>query len=283
MVCSKCGGRHPTVIHDDSRRNYKLTTHGDTQFANHANASATSHCANCSEYDCVCLPEYLHSSIMPVKLYHVNNPRNVVTMYAMIDEQSDSCFVINDVLQALSAPSVPVDVKLTTLTGDNLIHCSKTTGLVVQGVNEIAEIRLPGCYSRESIPVKASHIPRPETISKWPHLEQIASQILPYDESLKVGLLVGINCVRATRPKELIPGNGDEPYAVRTALGWGVIGNTCTDHDSNLQSMQHFAYRTLTTEISPAQVDRLFNTGFEEKSGDNVSIEDRRFLQIAKD
>jgi hypothetical protein len=283
MACNKCGGRHPTVMHDDSRRSYKPTHHSDTQFNNHATTNAMSHCANCSEYDCVCLPEYFHSSIVPVKLYHVDNPQNVVTMYAMIDEQSDSCFVINDVLHDLNAPSVPVDVKLTTLTGENLIHCSKTSGLVVQGVGETTEIRLPGCYSRESIPVKSSQIPRPETIVKWPHLEKIASQILPYDESLKVGLLVGINCVRATRPKELITGKGDEPYALRTALGWGVIGNTCTNHDLRSQPMQHFAYRTLTTEVSPAQVDKLFNMGFEEKSGDKVSIEDGRFLQIVKD
>ena len=47
---------------------------------------------------------------------------------------------------------------------------------------------------------------------------------MPYRNDMDVGLLLGINCVSAMKPREVIPGNDNDPFAKRTALGWGVIG-----------------------------------------------------------
>ena len=42
---------------------------------------------------------------------------------------------------------------------------------------------------------------------------------MPYKEELDVSLLLGINWARAIKPREVIPGNDDDPYAKRRALG----------------------------------------------------------------
>ena len=47
---------------------------------------------------------------------------------------------------------------------------------------------------------------------------------MPYKKDLDVSLLLGINCARAIKPREVIPGNDDDPYAQRTTVGWGIIG-----------------------------------------------------------
>ena len=47
---------------------------------------------------------------------------------------------------------------------------------------------------------------------------------MPYQHDVDVGLLIGANCTKAIKPREVIPGADDDPYAVRTTLGWGVIG-----------------------------------------------------------
>ena len=39
-----------------------------------------------------------------------------------------------------------------------------------------------------------------------------------------IGLLVGYDCPRALAPREVIPGFDDGPYAVRTDLGWSIVG-----------------------------------------------------------
>ena len=43
---------------------------------------------------------------------------------------------------------------------------------------------------------------------------------------VEIGLLIGINCIRAIKPKEIISGGDDKPYAQRTILGWGIVGAT---------------------------------------------------------
>ena len=35
---------------------------------------------------------------------------------------------------------------------------------------------------------------------------------------------MGANCLKALEPLEVIPSQGNGPYAMRTALGWCVIG-----------------------------------------------------------
>jgi len=106
-----------------------------------------------------------------------------------------------------------------------VITSQKIEGLVVRGYNEELEISLPKSYSRSSIPAKKSQIPRPESALKWPCLHRISEMIMPLNEALEVGLLIGLNIPRAIKPLEVIPGKEDDPYAKKTALGWGVIGN----------------------------------------------------------
>lgn len=40
----------------------------------------------------------------------------------------------------------------------------------------------------------------------WPHLQKISEMILPLNEDLRVRLLIGLNCSRAVKPLEVIPG-----------------------------------------------------------------------------
>ena len=50
------------------------------------------------------------------------------------------------------------------------------------------------------------------------------SKELGDNEDISVDLLIGANCLEALRPVEVIPRPNDGPYAIRTALGWCVVG-----------------------------------------------------------
>jgi len=159
-------------------------------------------------------------------------------VYALLDEQSDACFVKQTTLEKLDVDGPEVYLKLSTVLAEENITSQKITGLVVRGVNEDSEISLSRTYTRDIIPAKRSQIPRPETTRKWPHLKRIANHLMPYNDNLDVGLLLGINCARAIKPREIIPGSDDDPYAKRTALGWGVIGmvSPCASECEELRS-----------------------------------------------
>ena len=105
----------------------------------------------------------------------------------------------------------------------------KINGLVVRGVNESEEICLPRTYTRDLIPARRGQIPRPESAREWSHLETIADRLMPLKEDVDVALLIGANCTRAIKPREIISGGDDDPYAKRTALGWGIIGIVSSD------------------------------------------------------
>ena len=191
-----------------------------------------------------------------------------------------------------------VHLKLSTVLAED-ITSQKINGLVVCGVNKSTEIPLSRTYSRDIIPAKWSQIPRPETARKWSHLKRIADHLMPYDDSLDVSLLIGINCARAIKPREIIPENDDDPYVKRTVLFWGIIGMTAPDatgYDDGvrvnciiscevqfiLRKICHFALKTCTKEIfTPLQVRRMFEQDFPEETTEerSLSIEDKKFMK----
>ena len=185
--------------------------------------------------------------------------------------------------------------------GEDLVTSQKINDLVVRGLIENQEVMLPKTYSRKEIPAKRGQIPRPETVKKWPHLKRIEEHLLPYQHDAYVGLLIGANCTKAIKPREVIPGADDDPYAVRTTLGWGVIGvinqstidsqenSYCSCNrivsreieDSLVKTVSHVVAKTSAKELFvPAQVNRMFEHDFSEVSKEEktLSFLDRRFL-----
>jgi len=96
----------------------------------------------------------------------------------------------------------------------------------------------------------------------------------------------------------------DNPYAMRTALGWGLIGNlslkyssqesehcTCDQIISRENGAQagktigHFALKTHIKEVlTPAKIGKLFDLNFYEAVRDDKGLShlDRKFLNVLR-
>ena len=219
----------------------------------------------------------LHSMVMPLVLYHKDCPNKQIETYALLDNQSNACFISDTLLQELQIEGEPVNLKLKTVLAEKTVTSSLVNGLVVRGVNEPVEVSLPKTYSRTEIPADKSLIPRPETLNKWQHLRAISNKLVPYRDNIEIGLLIGFNCSVALLPREVVSAGDNDPYAIRTVLGWGVTGAVGNCRNS---SMEHFSYRTQTKEITCASVRQMFNTDFNEQfSDDKISLKDKRFLR----
>lgn len=96
----------------------------------------------------------------------------------------------------------------------------------------------------------------------------------------------------------MIPGQEDDPYAKRTALGWGIIGAirsskkedaetrsdiacnrivTCEVQAKSDRKMCHFAFETHVKEMSsPSDASEMFTLDFKERRADEkpLSVED---------
>ncbi len=158
-----------------------------------------------------------HSLIVPVEVYHEDNPQTKVRtyMYAMMDNQSSASFISDNLLNLLGAVNTkPVSLELTTLITKSVIQSKLVSGLCVRGVQEQTQVQLPPVYSRSVIPVERNLIPRPETVAKVPHLQGVAQKLISYDDRIDVGLLIGFNCSAALMPKEIVSGTcAEDPFA----------------------------------------------------------------------
>ena len=122
--------------------------------------------------------------------------------------------------------------------------------------------------------------------------------LAPYHPDAEISFMIGNICPRAIRPREIIAGDDDDPYAQRTVLGWRVIGRvckSCDNEDGNVGVCNRvaaseipgcFAFSTKAKEIiDPEKIIRVLETDFVETSTKSkpYSVEDERFLRILED
>lgn len=300
--CRTCSKFHPSSLHGDvyQRGQHQMVediktvvskeSSSGTTLMNHSGASSKS------------------TMILPVYVSHKENPDRERLVYALLDTQSDTTFILDKTSKALGLEGKPVKLMLSTMYAENkAVDSCKIGGLLVRGFNSEHRIPLPETYTREIMPANRSHIPTPEIARRWPHLEVIADELLPLADC-EVGLLIGYNCVKALTPRDVIVPSVDGPYGQRTDLGWSVIGiveNDCsTEWDEDPIGISHrivacdvptelcrsevsrpdhvvFSLRNKIKEvINPEEVVRMLEVDFSENSNSSkhISYEDRKFL-----
>ena len=287
-ICEVCRRYHPTILHDE-----ELRKKADAKYAQHN--KITNKIIN--RYT----SGNINSMIVPVKITNKENNKSV-NVYALLDEQSDACFIEENLLDNMNATGEESIINIITMIGNNRLKCKKIYSLTVEGLQTGKVVDLPCVYSRQTIPAKRNQIPTKESALKWPHLQPIADKLLEYNKTMPVGLLIGANCINAIKPLEIIPGNYNEPYAQNTVLGWGIIGNVSTEDENddlvvnkvvceevklgdqmkeNKYVIPEVTKETFNEDMK--NLHNLFNLDFatgvhDEETG--LSVEDRKFLEI---
>lgn len=270
-ICQKCKGRHPTVLHDNDKA--KATPQNSNQQPSTENAAVS--LKTNAGHSCT-------TNVLPVWVSSVGRPEREKLVYALLDTQSDSTFIDEKICEELCVPTNPIKLKLTTILGkDATVMCQRVKGLRVRGYSSSQFVELPVTYTRDLIPLDRSHIPTCETASSWDHLSDIASEIPPLLDC-GVGLLIGFDCSTALTPRQVIPGEGDQPYAIRTDLGWSVVGKLGSADSADVTG---FCHRISVKEAPPAiprDVLKILERDFaDSKHGDiGVSQEDIQFLNF---
>ena len=156
--------------------------------------------------------EFIKSIVVPVVLHDKENPSIEIKTYALLDKKkrSDSTFIKSSKLRKLDVDGPQMTLNLNTMYGQSDIVLKKIEGLIVQPVTKTtAPVALPKAYSRDFIPLKRNQIPTREIVSKWSLLRQIKDQLLSLQEDMEVGLLIGCNCPKAIKNRDVILGEED--------------------------------------------------------------------------
>ena len=148
-----------------------------------------------------------------------------------VDTLSSHTFAYQEVCRELQTKMEPVKLSLSSLMERNsAIQSNRVTSLRVRGFSSDVCIDLPPVYTRESIPLECFHITMSKTATKWKHFATI-TQEMPSLMKCSVGLLIGYDCSSALASWKVIMGADQEPYAIKTDLGWSIVGKCNRLHE----------------------------------------------------
>ncbi len=161
--------------------------------------------------------------VLPIVAVKVTSPgsKRTVDTYALLDLGSTHTFCTQSLLDELGVKGHEEKVTFSSFSEENTTWKSKVAALEVKGRDCDEKISLPYVYSRKRLSVGTGNLATQKQLERWPHLQNYC---VPETELRKVSLLIGQDCPRASRPLETVGEDLDEPYAMRTRLGWTVTG-----------------------------------------------------------
>ena len=188
-TCATCQKSHLTLLHGDLRSTPSPKGEEETIKNSHKEVlpegnetapSSVSHHTNIGEGGST-------SMIVPVWVSAVDQPNQEVLVYALLDTQSDTSFVLEDTAAALSAQKTPVQLKLSTMTSTEcILRCNAVRGIQVRGFSSHTYVPISCAYTKDYIPVEKTHIlPR-----KWQWLGNTFSVSLQNYSLYKIAKLV---------------------------------------------------------------------------------------------
>ena len=286
-VCGICQRNHPTNLHRQENQDRNIPpTIPITACASSNNLEGT--------------PQK-SSMVLPVRVSHINNPGREQIVYAMLDSQSDSSFITEGTARALGLQGVETRLSLSTMTASHkVVRCQRYGGLEVRGLDGNRRIALPSVFSRRVIPLNYQHIPCPEMVNSWPHLQGLRDKIAPR-LNVEVGLLLGYDCPKALDPKEVVsaPDSVNGPFGQKTELGWGIVGiiSAGSGDKTDAVGISHriaakqvtgsqIVVQRRTKELaSPADCIEALERDFSDRlhDGEGSSAEERAFVQIMEE
>ena len=230
-TCKVCTKRHPTCLHGDYEAIFR-NNNVEEQVNEHVEENQLRNNDKPEEILNLHVSQdnYNSGMIVPVYVSSKQSPDKEILTYALLDTQSDSAFVLDQIGDALGSDRSGSAVKLSTLTSTSTIRCSIYSNLQVRGFKHDTKIPLPNTYARDKMPGNYSHINTQRTIKQWSHLRHLSNEI-PDLQNCRIGLLIGYNCPQALAPRDFISGEGNVPFALKTLLGWSIVGMTASAHD----------------------------------------------------
>ncbi|XP_069108188.1 uncharacterized protein [Argopecten irradians] len=286
VKCSECGSRrHLFVLHESRSRPEEQKTTGDPHGGEppDLNSKCTAVCGTgVSGRSC--------AKTLLVDVYPEGRPDKAITVYAILDDQSNCTLASPQLLDALDVPCTEICYTLSSCSGKWKSSGRRAVGLTVRSADGSGSVYLPSIIECENIPMDSSEIPTPEIVQKVDHLKPIAKDIPKYRPECFMGLLIGRDLPEAHHVHEQIVCRNKAPFAQKTILGWVVVGEMCL---GKMHSPTGTGVKVLKTKITNGRgslfppceqnlylkYDDLFvKTSDDEKIG--WSVEDRKFRDL---
>ena len=152
--------------------------------------------------------------IIPVVVKGENG--NTCRTYAMLDDGVDKSPCDERLINALHVTSRPVTFKVSTVSSTGSTIYGQALDLHVQPINGDNTVSLRNVWSVKRLPISTQSAAVNDDIKNLPYLADI------HVPSIDTTNVIGTDFPGAHIPLEVRSGNCDQPYAIRTRLGWAT-------------------------------------------------------------
>nr|CAB3263156.1 uncharacterized protein LOC104265735 [Phallusia mammillata] len=262
------GTSHHHLLHDPAFR-------AKPHFIDNGNPTCTA--IQTQEYTASVNAASVYLNVVPVVVRHGNT---AIATYAFLDQGSTTTFCERKLMDKLGACGKPKQILLNTLTTPRHLN-TVAISVAVEPLGGGEAIDLPEVVVVNKIPVMPNVVPDTRTLRAHRSLQDLTLCNVPGGS---VTLLIGANIPVAHRVKSVRPGDDCCPDAVRTPLGWSLLGQTF--ESQNPSARVHFA-----SAVENAHAMFLSDEGdflpTDGEDGDVLghpfSTEDRRTYRMMKD
>ncbi|XP_043205783.1 uncharacterized protein LOC122372549 [Amphibalanus amphitrite] len=198
---------------------------------------------------------------------------------AFLDGGSSGCFATEELAGKLRLQPEQTTISVDTVCGEGqVISSSVLEGLEVSAIEGRDWRSLPVVFTLPRLPVSGQDMFLEGDLPDWPHLNDI---FLP-QVSTSVDLLIGINAPHLHVAEEVrVPESGSGPHAVRSPLGWYVIGAEFHERIRRSHSVNFIrTSRKAQSDDTGNLFEQLYEQDFSGLDDDSVglSVEDRLWL-----
>ena len=222
--------------------------------------------------------------IVPVKVRSHDDASKIVETYALLDSGSDISLCDKSLAVELGVQGHQKTFYLTTQERQDNPRVGYEFSLTVEPLDGTDKVDVTRLWTVDKLNASSRSIPSEQDARQWPHLRDIK---LPSISEKEVRLIIGTNVPGAFWVLEERRGNRGEPYAIRTPLGWTLVGpmdrSDGEDCHLNVNFVRLSEALREDEDCLVHQLERFWaveNSGVIPESKVSMSVEHKRALAI---
>ena len=215
--------------------------------------------------------------IVPLKV--IGNNERSITTYGLVDSGSDVTMIDPSLIDQLEIQGQVSQLFLSTVNQREEREEGVKVNFKISSVKgqDSREIAVCGAWAVKDLTIPLKHVSVRRRMGEWPYLRQV-----PFPEVArnKVSVLIGTNVQEAFIPLEVKKGNPNEPFAIRSCLGWSILHGSVRCSDKHQFNLNHVSCEEVSLSRQLEDFWRVESYGTEKRSQKSMSVEDLRAMKI---
>lgn len=263
---SGCGKPHHTLLHYERKEEKSDSSNTQTTDVTKGNFSVSTKIAS----------HEVLLQVVPLRVTSMSG--NTLTTYGLLDSGSDITMIDPSLALLLGMKGNPSKLCLSTVSDPAVEESGLKVKFKISSVDAVNDkcISVDSAWAIRDLSIPLKHAEVLKDVTNWPHLQNVP---FPEVERKKVSVLIGTNIHEAFVPLEVRRGSHDEPFAIRSCIGWSVLGGARKGIFGNAAHTNHVNSRDTELNDQLQRFWKLESYGAEMTTRP-MSVEDKKAMTI---